>query len=523
MQLLDLRVCDTALPRVRVRYAVMAAGQGGATAVAVTGAVVSSTVTGGVTASAAIAAVAADAAATLAFMGRITALVAAHYGYDVREPEEEVFALGVLSLASAGTQGGKTQTLRSLSRLTQQMMRQATWTQFRGNQLVGVIEKVYLELGFQLTKTKLAQAVPVAGVVLNAGLSAQLADQTFRRAGDAYRLRFLSEKYGTDPEAWLEQTTSAGPDDDEAVVDVTEIVAGEVVDTPPATAVRIDESLGGTPDGKQVDRVVGLVEERIGPDLAPWPGGWPNDIELALIDAVLSIRANYGSPTIGVRRRCASWRVERGGGTCDDLAELAKREGEELSKALDNEQRLSGGLLKTAAIVVAAGNLRDLGVRHADIDPQSREHKRAYTTVKGLGGVTWDYLLMLLGKPGVKADTRIRAFVAEALDVSDVDARPARELVLAAADRLSHDPSQLDHAIWLHMRSRSVVMLSHGNWALHQLARPNSAHRCSRRSPSGQSRRRSGSSRTRPCIACRPCCNIGPSTSSSSAVSIRTS
>ncbi|MBA2507879.1 MAG: EcsC family protein [Nocardioidaceae bacterium] len=185
VQLLDLRVCDTALPRVRARYAAMAAGQGGATAVAVTGAVVSSTVTGGVTASAAIAAVAADAAATLAFMGRITALVAAHYGYDVREPEEEVFALGVLSLASAGIQGGKTQTLRSLSRLTQQMMRQATWTQLRGHQLVGVIEKVYLALGFQLAKTKLAQAVPVAGVVLNAGLSAQLADQTFRRAGDA--------------------------------------------------------------------------------------------------------------------------------------------------------------------------------------------------------------------------------------------------------------------------------------------------------------------------------------------------
>jgi len=432
----------------------MAAGQGGATAVAVTGAVVSSTVTGGVTASAAIAAVAADAAATLAFMGRITALVAAHYGYDVREPEEEVFALGVLSLASAGIQGGKTQTLRSLSRLTQQMMRQATWTQLRGHQLVGVIEKVYLALGFQLAKTKLAQAVPVAGVVLNAGLSAQLADQTFRRAGDAYRLRFLSEKYGIDPAAWLEQTTSAGPDDHEAVVDVAEIVAGEVVDVPPATAVRIDESLGGTPDGKQVDRVVGLVEERIGSDLAPWPGGWPNDIELALIDAVLSIRANYGSPATGVRRRCALWRDERGGGACDDLTELAQREGEELSGLLDNEQRLSGGQLKTAAIVEAAVNLRDVGVRHAaDIDPQSREHKPAYTKVKGLGGVTWEYLLMLLGKPGVKADTRIRAFVAEALEVSDVDARTARELVLAAADRLGHDPSQLDHAIWLHMRS----------------------------------------------------------------------
>lgn len=56
-----------------------------------------------------------------------------------------------------------------------------------------------------------------------------------------------------------------------------------------------------------------------------------------------------------------------------------------------------------------------------------------------------------------------------------------------------------------------------------QLARPKSAQRCSSRSRSGQSRRRAGSSRTRPCIACRPYCNIGPSTSSSSLRSMRTS
>ncbi len=54
------------------------------------------------------------------------------------------------------------------------------------------------------------------------------------------------------------------------------------------------------------------------------------------------------------------------------------------------------------------------------------------------------------GGQGRHADPRV---CAEALEVSDVDARTARELVLAAADRLGHDPSQLDHAIWLHMRS----------------------------------------------------------------------
>jgi hypothetical protein len=62
---------------------------------------VSTAVSGGVTASVAIGAIAADVATTMAVMGRSIGVVASTYGYDVRQPEEEFFALGVLSLASA--------------------------------------------------------------------------------------------------------------------------------------------------------------------------------------------------------------------------------------------------------------------------------------------------------------------------------------------------------------------------------------------------------------------------------------
>ena len=43
----------------------------------------------------------ADVMAVMVGMGRIVALVAAHYGYDVREPDEQVFASGVLAYSSA--------------------------------------------------------------------------------------------------------------------------------------------------------------------------------------------------------------------------------------------------------------------------------------------------------------------------------------------------------------------------------------------------------------------------------------
>lgn len=41
----------------------------------------------------------------------------------------------------------------------------------------------------------------------------------------------------------------------------------------------------------------------------PFRGGWPGQIEAALIDAVLSIRATYGSESNGVRIAVARYRV----------------------------------------------------------------------------------------------------------------------------------------------------------------------------------------------------------------------
>jgi hypothetical protein len=120
-------------------------------------------------------------------------MVASTYGYDVRQPEEELFALGVLSLASANTLGGKAAAMASLSQLAQQMTRQAAWAQLKDHLLVRVIGRVYAALGGILTKRKLAQAVPVAGAVINASVNAGLIHQTFRRAEVVYRLRFLSE------------------------------------------------------------------------------------------------------------------------------------------------------------------------------------------------------------------------------------------------------------------------------------------------------------------------------------------
>lgn len=200
---LDLQQLDRSLPGFRTFYSALAMVEGGGSALAVTGAEVSSAVSGGVTVGVAVAAIGADAATSMALMGRVIGRVAAEYGYDVRLPEEEAFALGVMSLGSAATAAEKAAALANLRRLTTLMMRQPTWAELHKHALVKLIDQVFTALGEKLVKRKLAQAVPVAGVLINAGLSAQMADSAYRSARDAYRLRFLSEKYGVNPMEWV--------------------------------------------------------------------------------------------------------------------------------------------------------------------------------------------------------------------------------------------------------------------------------------------------------------------------------
>ncbi|MCC3302148.1 hypothetical protein [Arthrobacter sp. zg-Y895] len=182
----------------------------------------------------------------------------------------------------------------------------------------------------------------------------------------------------------------------------------------------------------------------------PWPGGWPEQVEAALIDAVLSIAAKYGTPENGVRGAVSRYRKAVGTDRPNDLVRLAGRDPEELQAVL-NDQKVSGRT-KASAIVEAANNLLAAGVNSAaDLDPRNPAHKKAYTDVHGLGWVTWEYFGMLLGKPGIKADRWIIRFVNRAL-CREAPAAEARSLLIEAARELNATPTELDHAIWAYER-----------------------------------------------------------------------
>lgn len=205
----------------------------------------------------------------------------------------------------------------------------------------------------------------------------------------------------------------------------------------------------------RLDAVADLVKAIRTQIPTPWPAppnGWRGEIEAALLDAVLSIRARYGGQDTGVRGGITCWREYRCDAVLDDLAALTSLSTDQLADKIGH-QRLPGGQLKAAAIVQAATGLLQAGVRHAaDVNVHSEQHRLAYQSVRGLGPVTWRYLLMLLGTPGIKADTWITRFVRSAVKAR-VSSPDAEALLMQAARLLNADPTALDHAIWAHARA----------------------------------------------------------------------
>lgn len=204
------------------------------------------------------------------------------------------------------------------------------------------------------------------------------------------------------------------------------------------------------------------VATHLGDDWVEWPGGRPGEAEVALVDAVMSIRARYGrsgstdhdvprAPT-GVHWAVAAYRALRGSGRLDDLRVLAQMDAEILERAVGSQK--TAGVPKAEAIVRAAAALVDVGVLAADdVDPADPRQKRAYTSVRGLGWITWEYFGMLLGRPGVKADRWVVQAVSKGVRRRPVTPTVARDVVLGTASALDRSPTALEHALWAFERA----------------------------------------------------------------------
>lgn len=221
-----------------------------------------------------------------------------------------------------------------------------------------------------------------------------------------------------------------------------------------------------TPTREEIAAVVTAVEEIPAELLGRYEGSRENEVTTALIDAVFSIRARYDSvtPGLGVSGRLSTFRGEHAD-ALDDLHALIEIGTEEIARIMGNgktSQRFkASAVIEAAAALVTAGVVTSADLRDKATSGQEgyRTVKAAYTGVHGLGKVTFEYLMMLVGVPGVKSDVMICRFVAHALGEQEVSPQRAHALVVGAHAELreragfTQNLTAFDHAIWLHQRS----------------------------------------------------------------------
>ncbi len=160
---------------------------------------------------------AADIAFTLGLAARTVASTAQYYGYDPRQPEEQVFMMSVLGLGMAAGTPAKTAAYAELSRLTQLLFRHTTWEKLDEKVLTKIAQQFATKFGFKLTKKKLGQLVPLAGVVVGGVLNFALIDRIAAAANDAYRERFLLEKSGGELSVPIHAVEAPTRSDDNAI------------------------------------------------------------------------------------------------------------------------------------------------------------------------------------------------------------------------------------------------------------------------------------------------------------------
>lgn len=136
----------------------------------------------------------ADAALVLALCGRSVGHTATLYGFDPNDPAEKLFALSVINVGSAMTQGAKYTALADLSKLTQALARGAPWTKLSEFALAKVATKFAEQFSVRLTKQKLGQVVPLVGIAVGSAFDYHSVTRVQEAAYWAYRERLLLEK-----------------------------------------------------------------------------------------------------------------------------------------------------------------------------------------------------------------------------------------------------------------------------------------------------------------------------------------
>jgi uncharacterized protein YegP (UPF0339 family) len=224
---------------------------------------------------------------------------------------------------------------------------------------------------------------------------------------------------------------------------------------------------------------VELIRLAIAEDLGPpgaWPvsEGYPGSLALATIDSIQSLGVRYA----GVTKLIGRYRAFRAGQGADadtDGAAELRQSFDDLGgiegwmQRIGNRQRVFARMdapLKAEVIRDAADLLIGLGVDtavelRALPEEEQEELKQRWLALKSQSsGISYRYLLMLVGEEGVKPDRMILRYLSSRLPEQPVlSLTEAVELLRLVAADMGVSLSGLDHAIWQYQRfARSTAV-----------------------------------------------------------------
>ena len=184
---LDLERIDEAIGSLATKYRALAGAQGAAAGAA--------SLAGP---AAGAAAVAADVPTLLALNLRAVGEYATYCGFDLAEPQQRLFALEVLGYASSPDDESRSAALKQLVRIAQNVAQRRAWKEIKTRAVAQATQRIAQALAARLTRAKLANLVPLAGVAISGGFNAYYTDRVCDAAFHLYREEFLARKYGAD-------------------------------------------------------------------------------------------------------------------------------------------------------------------------------------------------------------------------------------------------------------------------------------------------------------------------------------
>ncbi|MHB9857140.1 EcsC family protein [Streptomyces sp. YIM S03343] len=199
----DLKVCDRLLTRNTLKWRAAGAVEGGAMGVLAMVPVAGIPV-----------AMTADILVIQVLSTSIAARIAYSYGYDAKDPEEQMFIQRLVQ-RSFMAQAAKVEPLRETARAANAVKGRVRWSNKlrQDHRLLAALEKLMQQLGpagSRVPVRNVAKVVPFVGVLIGAGMNSAVLGRVAADAQRYCQTRFLCDKYGLPLPAAL----ATGWDDD---------------------------------------------------------------------------------------------------------------------------------------------------------------------------------------------------------------------------------------------------------------------------------------------------------------------